>query len=93
MATVARQQLMTLSDERDQWHRLVGAAWCEGYRAGELAHVDDYARGVVDGAAARKRAEHDLVEWAQLELLRWGPDGAEHFGDPRPGDFPGRPAE
>jgi hypothetical protein len=27
--------------------------------------------------------------FAELELLRWGPGGREHFGDPRPGDrFP-----
>lgn len=26
---------------------------------------------------------------ADLELLRWGPGGREHFGDPRPGDRPG----
>lgn len=27
---------------------------------------------------------------AELERRRWGPAGREHFGDPRPGDFPGR---
>lgn len=27
---------------------------------------------------------------AELEAERWGPGGREHFGDPRPGDFPGR---
>lgn len=28
--------------------------------------------------------------WAELERRRWGPGGRLHFGDPRPGDFPGR---
>jgi hypothetical protein len=27
---------------------------------------------------------------AELEELRWGPDGREHFADPRPGDYPGQ---
>jgi hypothetical protein len=27
---------------------------------------------------------------AELETRRWGPGGRAHFGDPRPGDFPGR---
>ncbi|WP_345433797.1 hypothetical protein [Actinoallomurus vinaceus] len=30
---------------------------------------------------------------AELEALRWGPGGREHFGDPRPGDFEGFGAE
>jgi hypothetical protein len=30
--------------------------------------------------------------FAELERKRWGPDGREHFADPRPGDFPGRGA-
>ncbi|MEV5711246.1 hypothetical protein [Actinoallomurus sp. NPDC052274] len=28
---------------------------------------------------------------AELEALRWGPDGRERFGDPRPGDHQGGP--
>lgn len=27
---------------------------------------------------------------ADQELAAYGPGGREHFGDPRPGDFPGR---
>jgi hypothetical protein len=30
--------------------------------------------------------------FSELELARWGPTGREHFGDPRPGDYPGREA-
>lgn len=82
--------VMSLSDERDMWQRRVAEAFRDGYAAAEHQHGGDYGRGLVDGAAVRKRAEHDLVEFARLELLRWGPGGREHFGDPRPGDFPGR---
>ena len=28
--------------------------------------------------------------FAEIEERRWGPEGREHFGDPRPGDYPGR---
>lgn len=82
--------VMSLSDERDQWQARIAQAWRDGHAAGELARAGDYRRGLVDGAAARKRAEHDLVEFARLELARWGPGGRAHFGDPRPGDYPGR---
>jgi hypothetical protein len=26
----------------------------------------------------------------EIEARRWGPGGRAHFGDPRPGDYPGR---
>lgn len=87
---VAQQQLMILSDERDQWSALVGETFRLGYAAALHDHQDDYRRGLLDGAGVRKRAEHDLVAFARLELARWGPGGREHFGDPRPGDFTGR---
>jgi hypothetical protein len=29
---------------------------------------------------------------AEIDERRWGPGGREHFADPRPGDFPGRPS-
>jgi hypothetical protein len=54
--------------------------------------------------AGRRDAEADMAaRWheiarpathgptqAGLEAERWGPGGREHFGDPRPGDYPGR---
>jgi hypothetical protein len=55
-----------------------------GYRAAEAdmaARWDRIARPAVRGPAH-----------ADLEAERWGPGGREHFGDPRPGDFPGRAA-
>jgi len=82
--------LLEVSDLLDASLRLRLAAFREGYQAAELAHADDYRRGLIDGALARKRAQHDLVELARLDALRWGPGGREHFGDPRPGDFQGR---
>ena len=84
--------LLELSDERDAHLQLRHQAFREGWRAAELAHADDYQRGLVDGALVRKRAQHEIVELARLDALRWGPDGREHFADPRPGDFPGRAA-
>jgi hypothetical protein len=85
-----QRQVVGLSDERDQWERLALQMWRDGFAAAERAHAGDYARGLADGAGVRKRAEHDLVEAARLYRLRWGASGREHFGDPRPGDFPGR---
>jgi hypothetical protein len=81
--------LLELSDERDRWERLVEQAYRDGCRAAERAHADDYQRGLIDGALARKRAQHDLVEMARIDAAQWGPNGREHFADPRPGDYPG----
>ena len=84
------QLVIALSDERDEWRRFAWQLWREGFEAAELARADDYARGLADGAYCRKRAQQDLVEAARLDRLRWGDAGRAHFGDPRPGDFPGR---
>ncbi len=54
-----------------------------GYRQAEddmAARWDVIARPVITNTPAH----------ADLELKRWGPGGREAFGDPRPGDFPGR---
>jgi hypothetical protein len=88
----ALRRLLERSDERDAFLRRILAAWRGGFRAGELAHASDYERGFHDGAMALKRAEHDLVEMARLDIARWGPRGREHFGDPRPGGYRGGPA-
>jgi hypothetical protein len=81
--------LLELSDERDRWERLCAAAYREGWQAAEQARADDYGTGYYDGILGRKRFEHQLAQEAELELLRWGPGGPEHFGDLRPGDWPG----
>lgn len=80
---------LALSDERDQWSRYAQQQWLDGYAAAEAAHAGDYSAGYLDGILRRKHAEHDHVEYELLQFLRWGPGGPEHYGDPRPGDFPG----
>jgi hypothetical protein len=74
----------------DAWHRGLLAEWRRGYAAGRASHDGDYDRGVHDGAMLRKRAEHDVAQACQVDVARWGPLGRAHFGDHRPGDYPGR---
>jgi hypothetical protein len=55
------------------------------------AALEDGARsGYLLAVADIKAAQHGIVRDAELEMLRYGPGGRKHFGDPRPGDFPGR---
>jgi hypothetical protein len=88
-------ELLALSDERDAWQRRVLGAWRDGYQAG---HAAGYERGYHRGARLLE-AEWPVVvasvtacgpSFAELERRRWGPGGRERFGDPRPGDYPGR---
>jgi hypothetical protein len=92
--------LIALSDERDQWERMVRQAYRDGYRAAERDRADDYSRGLVDGVLGHKRAQHDCIRaltggtdrvdlWQEQQAKTWGPAGREHFGDPRPDDYPG----
>jgi hypothetical protein len=86
----ARQQRawLQLSDERDAWLARVYSTWREAYA---LGRSDGYDCGYADGVAARKHAEHALVDMISLHLRRW--DGLRaDFGLPRPGDFTGREA-
>ena len=88
--------LLELSDERDRWlQRLLYAeraayelGLAEGYRAG-------FERGArvaeTDFPSAIKPLDGPTL--AELELLRWGPGGREHFADPRPGDYKGQRQE
>ena len=48
--------------------------------------------GYVQAVADVKAVQRGLVLDAELEARRWGPGGREAFGNPRPGDFPGRAA-
>jgi hypothetical protein len=72
--------LLALSDERDRWLRRVHDAWKAGYQAA----LDD---AVVSSLARIWPAPGHVSE---IEQRRYPPDGREHFGDPRPGDYPGR---
>jgi hypothetical protein len=51
-----------------------------------------YAQAEADMARLWFRAAQAVLgpTHAELEERRWGPGGRERFGDPRPGDFPGR---
>ena len=101
---VAIADLLAYSDRADAALGRELAAESAGYRRGFAdGHRDGYRQGREDEAqdwfaslapardAARKCAAGP--SYAELERLRWGPDGREHFGDPRPGDYRGeRPA-
>jgi hypothetical protein len=74
-------------------------AWCraEVERARVSGDASGYRRGRSDEGRERDRAWNEAARplaspgpsFAELEVLRWGPRGREHFADPRPGDFPG----
>lgn len=72
-------------------------ALADGYRAGlEHGHAIGYADAEADMEAAWHAVADPVArggpKHAELAERRWGPGGREHFGDPRPGDFPGRRA-
>jgi hypothetical protein len=93
-----QRALLELSDERDMWLRRVLGAWREGWRRGHAAGVArGYRQACADMEASWQAIARPVAyggtSHADLELLRWGPGGREHFGDPRPGDYAGGPAE
>jgi len=67
---------------REMYARGRAAGWREGYAAAEAADAAEWAR-------VTRPAVHGISH-AELEERRWGPGGRARFGDPRPGDFPGR---
>jgi hypothetical protein len=78
----------------------------EAIEAAELTEAEIRYRNQVGRAmyeAGRRDAEAEMAaRWSrvtaavrgpdldEIEARRWGPGGRAHFGDPRPGDFPGR---
>jgi hypothetical protein len=78
----------------------------EAIESAELAAAEIRYRNQVGRAmyeAGRRDAEAEMAaRWSrvtaavrgpdldEIEARRWGPGGRAHFGDPRPGDFPGR---
>jgi hypothetical protein len=80
----------------------------EAIEAAELTEAETRYRNQVGRLmyeAGRRAAEAEMAaQWsrvtavvrgpdlAELEARRWGPGGRAHFGDARPGDFPGRGA-
>lgn len=93
---MTRDELLA-SDERDVWSQRSLDWWSDGYRAGWAAR-DEVGGGVtvVDYNAADlarmqgEWADQARAAYAGLDARRYPPRGREHFGDPRPGDFPGR---
>lgn len=92
--TVAdREALLAISDERDAWLRRLLDAERAAYEAG---YADGYRDGYEHGARVLEADWPTVIRplerptLTELELLRWGPGGREHAGDPRPCDFPGR---
>jgi hypothetical protein len=69
---------------REMYEHGRAAGWREGYAAAEADDAAEWAR-------VTQPAVHGISH-AELEERRWGPDGRARFGDPRPGDFPGRAA-
>jgi hypothetical protein len=66
-------------------------AYCR--QVGREMFAAGYAAAEADMDARWNRIARAAVRGpshAELEEKRWGPGGREHFGDPRPGDFPGR---
>lgn len=90
---VEHVSFMRLSDERARWLAyalaLAKDAYLDGYRDGRLGE-----QHAADRVWAGRRPRSALVgpSLDELEQRRWGPRGREHFGDPRPGDYPGRSA-
>jgi hypothetical protein len=70
--------VLSLSHERDQYEARILAARREGFEA-----CWNYLAGQIGGSWFPARP-------TRLEVLRWGPGGRRHFGDPRPGDFLGQ---
>ncbi len=94
-------ELLARSEWLDKVAARVRAAELAGYRRGYAeGEAAGYRRGREDEACmwfaslapARAAARHAARNpgYAELEALRWGPGGREHFGDPRPGDYRGK---
>jgi hypothetical protein len=91
---LTEEQLLALSDERDRELQARLDAERAGFDRGRGAGHDE---GRLEAEQAEQAAWHAVAEpvarggpsHAELEELRWGPGGREHFGDPRPGDFRG----
>lgn len=102
-ATIADRStggLLAVSAERDRWTRRVLAAeragydrgrrdgWRDGYRQGREDEAQDWFTSLAPAREAVRLCARG-PSYVELERLRWGPGGREHFGDPRPGDYTG----
>jgi hypothetical protein len=72
---------------------LVEAETAYRLEMGRESFAAGYAAAEADMAARWNRIAETTApgpSHADLEEKRWGPGGREAFGQPRPGDFPGR---
>jgi hypothetical protein len=75
-----------LAEVEERYRRQVGREmYAAGRRDAEAEMAERWNR--IAGPVSRARDAGGIEE---IEARRWGPGGREHFGDPRPGDFPGR---
>jgi hypothetical protein len=79
--------------DRRYWRQMTSEACRRAFEAGvargrELEGTERDAAWIEIARPAARGGP----SFADLELKRWGPAGREHFGDPKPGDFPGRAA-
>lgn len=74
---------------RESYQAGLEAGYKAGYEAGARQREADHA------AWWRERGRHlaERPTQAELEERRWGPGGRAHYGDPRPGDYPGQRAQ
>ena len=84
------------SDRRDRELRARLTAMRWAYRAAwQAAYHAGYERACADLAAAWHAVADPASRGpshAELERRRWGPEGRQAFGNPRPGDYPGQGA-
>jgi hypothetical protein len=89
-------EFIAFSEDREEWLlRVAESEWRAGFRLGVevgRAQVLEEEAAWRRGTAALTRDALTGPSFADMEFLRWGPRGREHFADPRPGDFPGRGA-
>ena len=94
VGSLTRTQWLALSDERALARRLQHGFWAEGYQLGrERGRREGYEASEADMAAQWREIASPVarggLSYAELERRRYGPGGRAHFGDPRPGDYPG----
>jgi hypothetical protein len=71
--------------------QLAREAYQRGYSAGQKAGYEHAARDMAAAwHAAAVPVSRGGPSYAELERRRWGPEGRERFGEPRPGQYPGR---
>lgn len=85
-----------LAEDLTGQHAAVDRAFRDGYHVGfDAGHDVGRAQAENEMAAAWAEVARHVRGYASqpthdaLEERRWGPGGRSHFGDPRPGDFPG----